>query len=85
MIANQTFMHGKKKLHKGFSFSYAIRSRTFSLIKYRTLECGETVNMLRDEEFIYPLSSPAFPLEYPHDLDCVWNITTTGDRIFSIK
>lgn len=52
---------------------------------YDGLECGGTIDLSEETSYISTISSPAFPLDYTHNLDCVWNVTAPTDRIISVK
>ncbi|CAD6193661.1 unnamed protein product [Caenorhabditis auriculariae] len=61
-----------KRSFRGFQLSYSIN------------KCGGNI-VLKEDNMARSISSPAFPLEYEHQLDCVWNITTTSDRVIVAK
>ncbi|VDL76352.1 unnamed protein product [Nippostrongylus brasiliensis] len=72
-ITNQSYIHGAKKLQRGFKLSYSIE------------RCGDTIVLDKDHGYFTTISSPAFPLEYSHGLDCVWNVTAPEGRVLTIK
>ncbi|KAK6758656.1 hypothetical protein RB195_016091 [Necator americanus] len=72
-VTNQSYVHGSKKLQRGFQISYAID------------KCGGTIELSEDTGYLSTISSPAFPLDYAHNLDCVWNVTAPEDRVISVK
>ncbi|CAB3398991.1 unnamed protein product [Caenorhabditis bovis] len=63
---------GPNKMHRGFQLSYSIN------------KCGGDI-VFEDEFFSKTLTSPAFPLEYVHSLNCVWTIKAPSDRIIDVK
>uniref|UniRef100_A0A1I7X9P4 CUB domain protein n=1 Tax=Heterorhabditis bacteriophora TaxID=37862 RepID=A0A1I7X9P4_HETBA len=48
-------------------------------------ECGGQVELSAEHGYMDSISSPAFPLDYAHDLDCIWNVSAPKERIISIK
>ncbi|XGW05440.1 hypothetical protein V3C99_016081, partial [Haemonchus contortus] len=72
-VTNQSYIHGSKKIERGFQISYSIE------------RCGGDIELSEDSGYITTISSPAFPLDYAHDLDCVWNVTAPEGRVLSIK
>lgn len=51
----------------------------------KLLECGDNIELREGTGFITTVTSPAFPLPYTKDLDCVWNITTDPNRQLNIR
>uniref|UniRef100_A0A158P9S7 CUB domain-containing protein n=1 Tax=Angiostrongylus cantonensis TaxID=6313 RepID=A0A158P9S7_ANGCA len=72
-ITNQSYIYGPKKLHRGFQFSYSID------------KCGGRIELNESSGYLATISSPAFPLDYPHNLDCLWNVTASDNRVISVK
>ncbi|VDM59740.1 unnamed protein product [Angiostrongylus costaricensis] len=72
-ITNQSYIYGPKKLHRGFQFSYSID------------KCGGRIELNESSGYLATISSPAFPLDYPHNLDCLWNVTASDGRVISVK
>ncbi|KIH59974.1 CUB domain protein [Ancylostoma duodenale] len=72
-VTNESYIDGKVKLQKGFQISYAID------------RCGGSVELTEEKGYSWTITSPAFPLDYAHNLDCVWNITAPSDRVITAK
>lgn len=50
------------------------------------LDCGGEISLAdANNHRSAIISSPGYPMNYHDNLDCVWNITTTSDRIISYK
>ncbi|CAI2354216.1 unnamed protein product [Caenorhabditis sp. 36 PRJEB53466] len=58
---------------RGFQLAYSINN------------CGDNLDLREGTKRIAKITSPAFPLPYARDLDCVWNITTDSDRKLNIR
>ncbi|KAK6017092.1 CUB domain protein, partial [Ostertagia ostertagi] len=72
-VTNQSYIQGAKKIERGFQISYSIE------------RCGGDIEMTEESGYMTTISSPAFPLDYAHDLDCLWNVTAPEGRVLSIK
>ncbi|KAJ1348704.1 hypothetical protein KIN20_004062 [Parelaphostrongylus tenuis] len=72
-ITNQSYIYGPKKLHRGFQVSYAID------------KCGDRIELNEVPGYLATISSPAFPLDYSHNLDCLWSVTAPDERVISVK
>ncbi|PAV61815.1 hypothetical protein WR25_26348 [Diploscapter pachys] len=76
-VTNETFRAGVNrghngKAHKGFKLTYNMHF------------CGGNIQ-LDEEKMVTEITSPAYPLQYQMEMDCIWNITAPEDRILSIK
>ncbi|PIO67513.1 CUB domain protein [Teladorsagia circumcincta] len=72
-VTNQSYIQGAKKIERGFQISYSIE------------RCGGDIEMTEESGYMTTISSPAFPLDYAHDLDCLWNVTAPEGRVLAIK
>ncbi|ULT88642.1 hypothetical protein L3Y34_007689 [Caenorhabditis briggsae] len=62
-----------KKKTRGFQLAYSIS------------KCGDNIELREGTSYHTVVTSPAFPLPYAKDLDCVWNITTEPDRQLYVR
>uniref|UniRef100_A0A1I7UVG7 Cubilin n=1 Tax=Caenorhabditis tropicalis TaxID=1561998 RepID=A0A1I7UVG7_9PELO len=62
-----------RKKHRGFQLAYSIN------------KCGDNIELREGNEYITTVTSPAFPLPYAKNMDCVWNITTDATRVLNVK
>jgi hypothetical protein len=87
MISLRHDMKTAKKNHRGFKISYALSSMIYTfIIVIISIECGGEINLTdADGSLSYSIGSPAFPLPYHHNLDCVWNISAPDDRVLTVK
>uniref|UniRef100_A0A8R1DU11 CUB domain-containing protein n=1 Tax=Caenorhabditis japonica TaxID=281687 RepID=A0A8R1DU11_CAEJA len=60
------------------------RNRGFQLT-YSMNKCGDNIELHEDSKLVTTITSPAFPLPYAKELDCVWNITTDSDRFLNVR
>ncbi|EPB66549.1 CUB domain protein [Ancylostoma ceylanicum] len=72
-VTNESVADDKVKLYRGFQISYAID------------KCGGNIELTEETGYLSTIASPAFPLDYAHNLDCVWNVTAPSDRIVTAK
>ncbi|CAD5223337.1 unnamed protein product [Bursaphelenchus okinawaensis] len=74
-VSNATFFHSKqRKALRGFHLTYALS------------DCGGDIQL--DDEMSHmtgTITSPAFPLPYHHQLNCVWNVTAPDGYIVAAK
>ncbi|EYC41622.1 hypothetical protein Y032_0562g3499 [Ancylostoma ceylanicum] len=72
-VTNESVADDKVKLYRGFQISYAID------------KCGGNIELTEETGYLSTIASPAFPLDYAHNLDCVWNVTAPSDRVITAK
>lgn len=97
-VTNSSMMHDvkrKRKNHRGFKISYAVSGKKLKpqlVLAVRILtaqclaDCGGEISLAdANNHRSAVISSPGYPLNYHDNLDCVWNITTTSDRIIAFK
>ncbi|CAI5451746.1 unnamed protein product [Caenorhabditis angaria] len=74
-VSSRLFIGSDKtrKNDRGFKLAYNINF------------CGGDILLSNTTDLSAEIESPAFPLPYVRDLDCVWNITTSSDREINVK